>query len=95
MKEFPSQSIRYFNAEIKKENSDSNIYGLALAYSQNNNLNESEKLINILVKKYPKNLFLNTSKIEILTKAQKYDEALKFSKYFFRNLSKKLSSHNY
>ena len=56
---------------MKKEKSDSNIYGLALAYSQNNNLNESEKIINDLIKKYPKNLFLNTSKIEILTKAQK------------------------
>ena len=54
MKDIPSQSIRYFNAEMKKENSDSNIYGLALAYSQNNNLNESEKLINILCKKISK-----------------------------------------
>ena len=78
----PSQSIRYFNAEMKKENSDSNIYGLALAYSQNNNLRESENLINILLKKYPKNLFLNTSKIEILTKAQKYDEALQLANTF-------------
>ena len=78
----PSQSIRYFNAEMKKENSDSNIYGLALAYSQNNNLGESENLINILIKKYPKNLFLNTSKIEILTKAQKYNEALKLANTF-------------
>ena len=78
----PSQSIRYFNAEMKKENSDSNIYGLALAYSQNNNFRESENLINILLKKYPKNLFLNTSKIEILTKAQKYDEALKLANTF-------------
>ena len=78
----PSQSIRYFNAEMKKENLDSNIYGLALAYSQNNNLGESENLINILIKKYPKNLFLNTSKIEILTKAQKYDEALKLANTF-------------
>ena len=78
----PSQSIRYFNAEMKKENSDSNIYGLALAYSQNNNSRESENLINVLLKKYPKNLFLNTSKIEILTKAQKYDEALQLANTF-------------
>ena len=78
----PSQSIRFFNAEMIKENSDSNIYGLALAYSQNNNLGKSENLINILIKKYPKNLFLNTSKIEILTKAQKYDEALKLANTF-------------
>ena len=67
---------------MKKENSDSNIYGLALAYSQNNNLRESENLINILLKKYPKNLFLNTSKIEILTEAQKYDEALQLANTF-------------
>ena len=78
----PSQSIRFFNAEMIKENSDSNIYGLALAYSQNNNLGKSENLINILIKKYPKNLFLNTSKIEILTKAQKYDEALQLANTF-------------
>ena len=78
----PSQSIRYFNAEIKKEYSDSNIYGLALALSQNNDLNESEKLINILVNKYPKNLFINTTKVEILTRAQKYDEALNLANTF-------------
>ena len=78
----PSQSIRFFNDKMIKENSDSNIYGLALAYSQNNNLGKSENLINILIKKYPKNLFLNTSKIEILTKAQKYDEALKLANTF-------------
>ena len=86
----PSQSLRYFIAEIKKENTDSNIYGLALAYSQNNNLNESENLINILVNKYPKNLFLNTTKIEILTKAQKYDEALSLA-----NAMLEISPKNY
>jgi len=35
-----------------------------------------------LISKYPKNLFLNTTKIEILTKAQKFDEALGLSNRF-------------
>ena len=69
-------------AKVRKEQSDENLYGLALAYSKNNNLNESEKLINNLIKKYPKNLFLNTSKVEILTKGGKYKEALKTANFF-------------
>ena len=72
----PIQSVRNFKAKVRKEKSDANLYGLALAYSKNNNLNESEKLINDLIKKHPKNLFLNTSKVEILTKGGKYNEAL-------------------
>ena len=72
----PIQSVRSFKAKVRKEQSDANLYGLALAYSKNNNLNESEKLINDLIKKHLKNLFLNTSKVEILTKGGKYNEAL-------------------
>ena len=78
----PIQSVRSFMAKVRKKQSDENLYGLALAYSKNNNLNESEKLINNLIKKYPKNLFLNTSKVEILTKGGKYNEALKTANFF-------------
>jgi predicted Zn-dependent protease len=35
-----------------------------------------------LINKYPKNLFLNTSKIEILTEANQYEAALKLSNKF-------------
>ena len=80
--DIPIQSVRSFMAKVRKEQSDENLYGLALAYSKNNNLNESEKLINNLIKKYPKNLFLNTSKVEILTKGGKYNEALKTANFF-------------
>ena len=78
----PSQSIRLFKSKLQKEQSDENIYGLALSYSNNNNFNESLKLLDILLSKYPKNLFLNTTKIEILTKAQKFNKALDLSNQF-------------
>ena len=58
------------------------MYGLALSYANNNNFNESLNLLDALISKYPKNLFLNTTKIEILTKAQKFDEALGLSNRF-------------
>ncbi|MDA9561240.1 M48 family metalloprotease [Gammaproteobacteria bacterium] len=78
----PAQSIRYFSAKVDAEESDLNIYGLALAYSANNNFIDSLNLINFLIKKYPKNLFLNTSKVEILIKAKKYNQALKLVNEF-------------
>ena len=78
----PAQSIRYFSAMVDEEESDLNIYGLALAYSANNNFIDSLNLINFLIKKYPKNLFLNTSKVEILIKAKKYNQALKLVNEF-------------
>jgi len=78
----PAQSIRYFSAKVDEEESDLNIYGLALAYSANNNFIDSLNLINFLIKKYPKNLFLNTSKVEILIKAKKYNQALKLVNEF-------------
>ena len=34
----PIQSVRNFKAKVRKEKSDANLYGLALAYSKNNNL---------------------------------------------------------
>ena len=78
----PAQSIRYFNADIREQKSDSSIYGLALAFSANNNFSDSINLINLLINKYPKNLFLNTSKVEILMKAKNYNQALKLANEF-------------
>jgi len=78
----PSQSLRLFKSKFEKNKSDANIYGLALSYANNNNFNESLGLLDALISKYPKNLFLNTTKIEILTKAQKFDAALNLSNRF-------------
>ena len=62
--------------QLDDQSSDTNIYGLSLAYSVNNKPEESLELINLLIKKYPKNLFLNSSKVEILTRAKKYEDAM-------------------
>jgi predicted Zn-dependent protease len=78
----PAQSIRYFNADIREQKTDSSIYGLALAFSADNNFSDSINLINLLINKYPKNLFLNTSKVEILMKAKNYKQALKLANEF-------------
>ncbi len=78
----PSTSLRYFKSLTENTRSDANVYGLALSYKDNNNYEESISLINELVSKYPKNLFLNTSKVEILIEAKKYDEALRLSDKF-------------
>jgi predicted Zn-dependent protease len=86
----PAQSIKYFNSKNSEQKTDSSIYGLSLAFSANNNFNESINLINLLLNKYPKNLFLNTSKIEILMKAKKYSQALKLANEFL-----KISPKNY
>ena len=72
----PSNAIRIFNARIQSNPSDANYYGLALSHSNNNNYSESIKLINQLVAKYPKNLVLNNTKVDILEAAGKYDDAL-------------------
>ena len=78
----PSNSIRYFKSELNNEPSDGNLYGLALAYQNNNNYADALLLIDKLINKYPKNLFLNTTKIEILTKSGKFNEALELANKF-------------
>ncbi len=72
----PARSLRYFESKIKQDKSDASIYGLALAHNLNNNFNESLRLIDTIIEKHPKNLFLSTSKIEILTKAGKFNKAI-------------------
>ena len=73
----PSNSLRFFIAQSKENKTEANIYGLALAYSVSNSYDESLKLLDDLISRHPKNLFLNTTKVEILTKAQRYEDALK------------------
>ena len=80
----PSNSIRYFKSELNNESSDGNLYGLALAYQNNNNYADALLLIDKLINKYPKNLFLNTTKIEILTKSGKFNEALELANKFLQ-----------
>ena len=55
---------------------------MSLSYKENNNYEKSINLINELINKYPKNLFLNTSKVEILTEANQYEAALDLSNKF-------------
>ena len=78
----PSNSLRFFIAQSKENKTEANIYGLALAYSVSNSYDESLKLLDDLILSYPKNLFLNTTKVEILTKAQRYEDALNLSNKF-------------
>lgn len=80
----PSRSIRFFESKLDEQSSDTNIYGLSLAYSLNNKPEASLKLINSLIKKYPKNLFLNSSKVEILTRAKKFEDALKLANEYLQ-----------
>ena len=86
----PLQSVQYFQAQVNENPSDANIYGLALALSTNNQSEESIKYINTLINKYPKNLFLNTSKVEILTEGKNYKDAL-----FVANTFLEIAPKNY
>jgi len=83
-------SYSYFQALVNENPSDANLYGLALALSTNNQSEESIKYINTLINKYPKNLFLNTSKVEILTEGKNYKDAL-----FVANTFLEIAPKNY
>jgi predicted Zn-dependent protease len=72
----PSNALRLFQSKVKKDSSDANIYGLALAYKKNNNYLESLSLIDSLIDTHPKNLVINNTKIDILLEAERYEEAL-------------------
>ena len=78
----PSNSLRYFNSLVENTRSDANLYGLALSHKVNNDYKKSINLIDELINKYPKNLFLNTSKVEILTEANQFEAALDLSNKF-------------
>ena len=72
----PLNSLRLFESKMEQNPSDANIYGLALAHEKNNNFDESLALLNKLIQKYPKNLVINNTKVDVLLSYEKFDAAL-------------------
>ena len=72
----PLNSLRLFKSKMDQNPSDANIYGLALAHEKNNNFDESLALLNKLIQKYPKNLVINNTKVDVLLSYEKFDAAL-------------------
>ena len=88
--QIPSNSVRIYKSRVTENPSDSNLYGLALAYNKINNFDKSVQLIDKLLARYPKNLLLNTSKVEILTRAKRFRDALNLANIFLE-----ISPQNY
>ena len=74
--ELPINAIRIFENKVNTNRNIQNIYGFSRALSLNGRFEESLIQINELLDMYPKNLILNTTKIEILRESKKYEEAL-------------------
>jgi len=72
----PANALRSFQAKVNDNPSDANIYGLALAHEKNNNFDESLSLLNNLIQKYPKNLVINTTKVDVLLSNDEFLRAL-------------------
>ena len=72
----PINSIRIFENRLSNTENIENIFGYSRALMLNGRFDESLLQINKLLALYPKNLIINTSKIEILRESKKYDEAL-------------------
>jgi len=72
----PINAIRIFENRLLNNENIENIFGYSRALLLNGRFNESLIQVNKLLALYPKNLILNTSKIEILRESQKFDEAL-------------------
>ena len=72
----PANALRSFQAKVNENPSDANIYGLALAHEKNNNFDESLSLLNNLIQKYPKNLVINTTKVDVLLSNDEFSRAL-------------------
>ena len=72
----PINAIRIFENKINTNRNIQNIYGFSRALSLNGRFEESLIQINELLEMYPKNLILNTTKVEILRESKKYEEAL-------------------
>ena len=77
-----ANSVRNFSAKVKNNASDGNLYGLSISHKNNNNFDESIKIINYLISKHPKNLVLNNTKVDILIHFEKYDDALELVNKF-------------
>ncbi len=74
--EVPINSIRIFEDKVSNDESIKNVFGLSRALFLNGRFDESVSEIDKLLKIYPKNLILNTVKVEILRESKKYEEAL-------------------
>ena len=74
--ELPINAIRIFENKVNTNRNIQNIYGFSRALSLNGRFEESLIQINELLDMYPKNLILNTTKIEILRESKRYEEAL-------------------
>ena len=74
--ELPINAIRIFENKVNTNRNIENIYGFSRALSLNGRFEESLIQINELLDMYPKNLILNTTKVEILRESKKYEEAL-------------------
>lgn len=74
--ELPINAIRIFEDKISNNKNIKNIYGYSRALFLNGRFEESLFQINQLLEQNPKNLILNTTKVEILRESKKYEEAL-------------------
>ena len=72
----PANALRSFQAKVNDNPSDANIYGLALAHEKNSNFDKSLSLLNNLIEKYPKNLVINTTKVDVLLSNNEFKRAL-------------------
>ena len=74
--EVPINSIRIFEDKVSNDESVKNVFGLSRALFLNGRFDESIFEVEKLLKIYPKNLILNTVKVEILRESKNYEEAL-------------------
>ena len=72
----PANALRSYQAKVNNNPSDANIYGLALAHEKNSNFDKSLSLLNNLIEKYPKNLVINTTKVDVLLSNDEFNRAL-------------------
>ena len=73
--ELPINAVRLFKDKLNNKKNIENIYGYSRALFLNGRFEESLFQINELLNIYPKNLILNTTKVEILRESEKYEEA--------------------
>ncbi len=73
--ELPINAIRLFEDKLNNKKNIENIYGYSRALFLYGRFEESLFQINELLNIYPKNLILNTTKVEILRESEEYEEA--------------------
>ena len=75
--EKPINAVRIFKDRLVNERTIENKYGYFMALMINGMLDESLEQLNLLIREHPKNLILNTSKVETLRELGRFDDALK------------------